>query len=589
MFSCVCATTRDEGDIDFDPLTTPREKKIKIALLGTSGSGKSTIITQLKQITESYEEPDAKQMTSYIQDSLITNMKKLCYRSKGLQDLNQNIRHLRDEILMLRESDTFNADIAYKIRELWHDEGIQSTLRHVRRCTSPRSCCTIDDNLDHFFNKIDVISGSDYKPDFEDYIRIQTRTIGRSFTRFVKLVPDYGECFFEMPDVGGVRSERKKWWSSNLLDDPNLTAIVYVVPLSDYNLTLYEDNKTNCLKESIHLFKDSLSKGKFFRDKPLFLLFNKYDIYVDKIKHIPITQCFDDFPEKMNPCDPDDVVRFIASKFLQIVQEYREEVTADRPLRIFRTTAIDSISVESVFDKIIPQIVKQNITNFCDMNANYEYCCATYNWPKQIELSLKRSVPSNAFNLNVLLSTFLQKDDNYKLFAAWMTRCFALESLLFCERISIFHEVVKHYQQNTANTQEKKHEEEQPYFIEGSRIKFQYKEEMYRKYHDAMRQVDPTICNGDSIDMYKNTLYELCREIFVEFVSVGSDNEVNISYEARANLILLFESDTIGNVDAFSTWDDFLYVFDESLVEILRLLRSMYRHRFKDYLEKNYL
>eukprot|EP01083_Nonionella_stella_P172982 595229_1 len=368
---CICATTDDEDDIDwFDPLTTPREKKIKIALLGTSSSGKTTIIKQLKKMTESCDEPDAKQMASFIKDSLVTNMKNLCHQSTILQEFNnqtavhKSIRYLRDEMLALRDSEDLNADIAFKIRELWHDQGIQNTLRQ-------RHTFQVADNLSYFFDKIDLIAAADYKPDFEDEVRIQRRSIGYSPFRFVKYIYDYGEFFFEMPDVGGTRSERRKWWSSKLLEDPDLTGIVYVVPLSDYNLTLYEDNQTNRLKDAINLFRETMIKGKFFRNKPLFLLFNKYDIYLEKIKNIPISHWFDDFPEnEYNPHDPDHVVKFIAGQFLKVFTEYNVELS--EPLRILRTTAIDEDNIETVFGKIFPRIVKQNVVNFYDVDSDFD-------------------------------------------------------------------------------------------------------------------------------------------------------------------------------------------------------------------------
>ena len=43
-----------------------------------------------------------------------------------------------------------------------------------------------------------------------------------------------------MYDVGGQRSERRKW--IHLFD--NVTAILFTVALSDYDMTLVEDNDT---------------------------------------------------------------------------------------------------------------------------------------------------------------------------------------------------------------------------------------------------------------------------------------------------------------------------------------------------------
>lgn len=48
---------------------------------------------------------------------------------------------------------------------------------------------------------------------------------------------------FEMYDVGGQRNERKKW--IHCFD--NVTAVIYVAALSEYNQGMFEDANTNRL------------------------------------------------------------------------------------------------------------------------------------------------------------------------------------------------------------------------------------------------------------------------------------------------------------------------------------------------------
>ena len=50
-------------------------------------------------------------------------------------------------------------------------------------------------------------------------------------------------------DVGGQRMERPKW---NLTGD--ITAVIFVCALTEYNQVLREDVKQNRLKESLNLF-----------------------------------------------------------------------------------------------------------------------------------------------------------------------------------------------------------------------------------------------------------------------------------------------------------------------------------------------
>ena len=56
---------------------------------------------------------------------------------------------------------------------------------------------------------------------------------------------------FKMYDVGGQRGERKKWIHS--FDD--VTAIMFIASLSEYDQKLAEDRTKNRLKESLDLFE----------------------------------------------------------------------------------------------------------------------------------------------------------------------------------------------------------------------------------------------------------------------------------------------------------------------------------------------
>lgn len=63
--------------------------------------------------------------------------------------------------------------------------------------------------------------------------------VSNSFDCFLNL--DIGESFFffRMFDVGGQRSERKKW----IHCFEGVTAIIFIVAMSEYDLTLAEDQE----------------------------------------------------------------------------------------------------------------------------------------------------------------------------------------------------------------------------------------------------------------------------------------------------------------------------------------------------------
>ena len=70
--------------------------------------------------------------------------------------------------------------------------------------------------------------------------------------------------------------------------------VLFVAALSDYDTVLYEDNKTNRLVESIHLFEE-ICNSRFFFGTSMVLFLNKSDLFKEKIKHRNITAAFPEY------------------------------------------------------------------------------------------------------------------------------------------------------------------------------------------------------------------------------------------------------------------------------------------------------
>lgn len=80
------------------------------------------------------------------------------------------------------------------------------------------------------------MSSPGYLPNDQDILRSRVKTTGITETMF-----RVGELTYRLFDVGGQRSERKKW----IHCFENVTALVFLVALSEYDQMLYEDESVN--------------------------------------------------------------------------------------------------------------------------------------------------------------------------------------------------------------------------------------------------------------------------------------------------------------------------------------------------------
>jgi hypothetical protein len=91
-----------------------------------------------------------------------------------------------------------------------------------------------------------------------------------------------------MLDVGGQRSERKKW--IHCFDE--VKAVIFIAALSDYDLTLAEDPTMNRLIESLKLFAN-ICNNRWFVTASMILFLNKTDLFAIKLKRgTKISVCF---------------------------------------------------------------------------------------------------------------------------------------------------------------------------------------------------------------------------------------------------------------------------------------------------------
>lgn len=194
-----------------------------------------------------------------------------------------------------------------------------------------------------YLNDLERIAQNDYIPTQQDVLRTRVKTTGIVETHFT-----FKDLHFKMFDVGGQRSERKKW----IHCFEGVTAIIFCVALSAYDLVLAEDEEMNRMHESMKLF-DSICNNKWFTDTSIILFLNKKDLFEEKITHSPLSICF---PEYTGANKYDEASSYIQSKFEDLNK--RKDT---KEIYTHFTCATDTRNVQFVFDAVTDVIIKNNL------------------------------------------------------------------------------------------------------------------------------------------------------------------------------------------------------------------------------------
>ncbi|TRZ09453.1 hypothetical protein HGM15179_017655, partial [Zosterops borbonicus] len=125
---------------------------------------------------------------------------------------------------------TFENPYVDALRSLWNDPGIQE-------CYDRRREYQLSDSTKYYLNDLDRIADSAYLPTQQDVLRVRVPTTG-----IIEYPFDLQSVIFRMVDVGGQRSERRKW----IHCFENVTSIMFLVALSEYDQVLVEsDNEAS--------------------------------------------------------------------------------------------------------------------------------------------------------------------------------------------------------------------------------------------------------------------------------------------------------------------------------------------------------
>lgn len=253
---------------------------VKLLLLGTGESGKTTLLKQMKLLYGVGVDKSAlvnkSTVVKAVRNHVVKNLQvlfKACDKFYPIQSKSVNEQRFEDFLRIDLDGDTTPSPVMISLaEELWEDDGVQQTLDEFRHLIQ------IQDALPHFMNKFRLIFSTEYTPTEEDWLRVRVRTTG-----VIEEVFTLDGVEFKVVDVGGQKSERKKW----LHCFSEVAAIIYVIALSEYDQYLFEDNNKNRMIDSLEMFQTTIN-NETLADVHWILFFNKSDLYREKLNKSPI-------------------------------------------------------------------------------------------------------------------------------------------------------------------------------------------------------------------------------------------------------------------------------------------------------------
>ncbi|XP_021478433.1 guanine nucleotide-binding protein subunit alpha-14 [Oncorhynchus mykiss] len=319
-------------------------REIKLLLLGTGESGKSTFIKQMRIIHGTgYSEEDKRGFTKLVYGNIVIAVQKMIQAMKTLRiDFkdHQNISHAdklsRVEADILTNLEPWQVD---GIRRLWSDQGMQ-------KCYERRREYQLSDSTKYYLSDLDRIAAPSYLPTLQDILRVRVPTTG-----IIEYPFDLKTVIFRMVDVGGQRSERRKW----IHCFERVTSIIFLVALSEYDQVLYESANVNRLEESKALFT-TIVTYPWFQESSIILFLNKTDLLADKILHSNLADYFPTFTGPQRDAE---------SAKMFILNMYKEQhIGRHKSLYNHFTCATDTENIRVVSKAVRDTVFQENLDRF---------------------------------------------------------------------------------------------------------------------------------------------------------------------------------------------------------------------------------
>ncbi|KAI6003026.1 guanine nucleotide binding protein, alpha subunit [Pisolithus albus] len=229
------------------------------------------------------------------------------------------------------------------IRELWEDDIIQDMVK--------RRGLRLEDSATFFLNASERIAARDYHPGDDDVLRARLRTL--DIQEYDIYVDEDGKTLtWKLYDVGGSRTQRQAW----LPYFEQVTAIIFLAPISCFDERLAEDPRVNRLEDSFILWK-AICSSKLLKSTTLIIFLNKIDLLAKKIANgVMVRQFLPSYADRPN--ETMAVVKYLKTKFKDTVRNYSPE---QRTCHIYATTVVDTHETAQILVSVRDGIMREHL------------------------------------------------------------------------------------------------------------------------------------------------------------------------------------------------------------------------------------
>ena len=316
------------------------KNELKLLLLGTGESGKSTFVKQMRIIHGTgFSNEDRYSFKNSIYQNTFMAVQSMIEAMDALYITYHNSKNIENaELVRSTDYKTLTTLDPYveAIGDLWADPGI-------RQCYSQRREYQLLDSSKYFLESLHRISAADYLPTLQDILRVRVPTSG-----ILEYTFDLQDVRFRIVDVGGQRSERRKW--IHCFED--VASIIFLAALSEYDQILFESDNENRLEESMALFRVIITYP-WFEYTSTILFLNKKDLLEEKIV---FSHLADYFPQFDGPqMDVIAARNFILQMFLDLNPDPQKIIYSHF------TCATDTKNIRFVFSAVKDTIVQRNL------------------------------------------------------------------------------------------------------------------------------------------------------------------------------------------------------------------------------------